>query len=196
MPIVTMLGGARVGPPPPSSVRDRDPFGPGVLLQAVIEQVGKDPDGILVRALGIPWIEIMSMIANDPSVIYQIDARKWEEIIAAAYDRAGYLSVLTPRSGDLGRDVVATMPGIGSVRIYDQVKAYSPGHLVTANDVRALNGILEGNVSKGVITTTTDFAPGVYTDPILSKLMPYRLELKPRDKLLPWLESLSDQNVK
>ena len=100
--------------------------------------------------------------------------------------------ILTPRSGDYGRDVIATKHGVGSVRIYDQVKAYAPGHLVPANDVRALAGILQGNVSKGVLSTTSDFAPRVSDDPIIGPLMPHRLELRPRGILLPWLDSLAN----
>ena len=55
---------------------------------------------------------------------------KWEELIAAAFDRSGYDEViLTPRSGDHGRDVIAIKKGIGTVRIIDSVKAYKPGTL-------------------------------------------------------------------
>jgi len=47
----------------------------------------------------------------------------WEEIIAGAYKKAGFDEVtLTPRSGDLGRDVIAIKKGLGSVRVIDQVK--------------------------------------------------------------------------
>ena len=110
-------------------------------------------------------------------------------MIAGAYKENGFDVILTPRSGDKGRDVIATLPGSVSIRIYDQVKTYAPGHLVTANDVRALYGVLglAGNVSKGVLTTTTDFAPGVYKDKTLCELMPHRLDLRPKGKLIDWL---------
>lgn len=48
-----------------------------------------------------------------------------------AFHRAGYVAELTPLSGDKGRDVVATKHGIGSIRIFDQVKGYRVSHLVT-----------------------------------------------------------------
>ena len=63
--------------------------------------------------------------------------------------------VITPRSGDYGRDVIATKRGIGRVRVIDQVKAYRPGNLVTANDVRALAGVLHcDGASKGFLTVS------------------------------------------
>ncbi len=167
---------------------------PGVTLSALLTFGAKHAEGRLIEAVALPWFEILKTIQSDPNVAYQIEPHKWEEIIAGAYHRAGFDEViLTPRSGDKGRDVVATKHGVGSIRIFDQVKAYKPGHLVTADEVRALLGVITGadNVSKGVITTTSDFAPRIVDDPYLSKYMPHRLELKPREVLLPWLKSLA-----
>jgi restriction system protein len=75
------------------------------------------------------------------------------------------------------------------IRIIDQVKAYSPGHRVTANDVRALLGVLSSdlNVSKGVVTTTADLAPGILQDRSIRPFLPYRLELKNGLQLRTWL---------
>jgi restriction system protein len=165
----------------------------GLLLQAVITIADKTAEGQLVEAVALPWFEIIQLIQREPNTIHQIDWRKWEEVIAGAYRQAGFDVVLTPRSNDKGRDIIASSRGIGSVRFVDQVKAYAPGRLVTANDVRALLGVLtlEPNVSKGILTTTSEFAPGVLRDPEIAKLMPYRLELKARTKLLEWLTSVA-----
>ncbi len=150
-----------------------------------------------MKAVAVPWFEIVDQIQRDPAAAYQIDPRKWEEIIAGAYERAGFDEViLTPRSGDKGRDVVASKSGVGSIRIFDQVKAYKPGHVVTADEVRAMLGVITGaqNVSKGVITTTSTFAPKVETDEYIARNIPYRLELKPRDVLIAWLDELSKKD--
>lgn len=170
---------------------------PTILLQAVLEFGGKSDDGRLIQSVAIPWFQILKLIEKDPSAIYQIDPFKWEEIIAGAYVQAGFDEVvLTPRSGDNGRDVVATKNGIGSVRIFDQVKAYKPGHLVTAEEVRALAGTIyaAGNVSKGVVTTTSEFAPRITTHDFVKGLIPHRIELKDRTTLLRWLSDLSGDN--
>ena len=55
-----------------------------------------------------------------------------------------------------------------------------------------MGGVLLGfnNVSKAVITTTSTFAPRIEDDPGLRNLIPYRVELKPRDILLPWLRTI------
>ena len=60
----------------------------------------------------------------------------------------------------------------------EQVKAYKPPHLVVANDVRALMGVLQGDgASKGCLSTTSDFAPMIKTDPLIIPFVPSRLEL-------------------
>lgn len=68
----------------------------------------------------------------------RLDQSRWEEILAAAYDKAGFDEViLTPRSGDLGRDVIAIRKGFGSVKLIEQAKAYNHrrrGHAVSALD--------------------------------------------------------------
>jgi restriction system protein len=115
-------------------------------------------------------------------------------MIAAAFDQDGYDEVtLTPRSGDHGRDVIAIKKGIGCIRIINSVKAYAPGNLVRPDDVRALAGVLHGDqkASKGMITTTSDFAPSIETDPYLAPLMPYRLELMNGVRLREWLAKLT-----
>jgi restriction system protein len=167
---------------------------PGILLQAVVVSGDKTSEGQIIEAVAIPWFKINEMIQRDPRTIYEIDWRKWEEIIAGAYKQQGFDVMLTPRSNDGGVDVIATLPGFGSIRYFDQVKAYAAGRVVTANDVSALLGALDrfGNVSKGIVTTTSEFAPGIATDPTFQRFMPYRLELRAKDALLEWLRAAAE----
>jgi len=149
-------------------------------------------EGKIVQAVTLPWFEILKLLQNDPNAAFEIPAHKWEEIIAGAYKKAGFDEVtLTPRSGDYGRDVIAVKKGIGTVRVIDQVKAYKPGHLVDANDVRALVGVLTGDrASKAFLTTTSDFAPKLPVDPLIAPFIPSRLELINGEKLLTRLFEL------
>jgi|GEM_PF-2201078 len=168
-----------------------------LLLQAVVIYLGeKTHDGQLIESVAPAWLEIARLMKNHPSIIYQIDSRKWEEIIAGIYKKAGFDDViLTPRSGDLGRDVIAIKHGLWSVRFIDQVKAYSPGHLVPADDVRALVGVLlsDQKATKGIVTTTSDFAPKVFDDPSIKPHLPYRLELVNGVELVKRLDALANK---
>ena len=170
--------------------------GPEILLQTTLLKLGdKTDEGVLVKAAAVPWFEILKQLARDPDFMFKFveRPRKFEEFIAGAYRAHGWDNVtLTPPSGDRGRDVIATKPGLYSIRVLDQTKAYAPGHLVDHNDVRAMVGVLsmDQNASKGLVTTTSDFAPTILVSDEFSRLMPYRLELKNGSQLLKWLAEI------
>ncbi|MBW1794178.1 MAG: restriction endonuclease [Deltaproteobacteria bacterium] len=167
-----------------------------LLVQSLVIPEEKVSEGLLIKAVSLPWFEIINWIAKDPAVIFKLSAEKWEEIIAGAYVEAGFDEVvLTPRSGDFGRDVIAVKKGLGEIRIIDQVKAYKPGHLVKANDVRALMGVLQNDgASKGFLTTTSDFAPKIIDDPLITPFIPQRLELINGEKLISRLQEIASKN--
>jgi len=171
---------------------------PQLLMQTVVVRGERTEEGRLIEAVAIPWFDIIQVLKNDPNAAFQIPPERWEEIIAGAYKQAGFDEVtLTPRSGDHGRDVIAIKKGIGSIRVIDQVKAYKPPHLVTADDVRALMGVLPTDgASKGFLTTTSDFAPKLREDPLIIPYMPSKLELVDGAALLQRLEQLARRNMK
>ena len=175
-----MVGAAPIGAFPIGA----GPIGltPGVslLMQTLVLPGNKTTEGILIEAVNVPWRAIVEWIKNDPAVLFQVDPRRFEELIAGWYVQAGFDEVtLTPQSGDHGRDVIAVKKGIGCVRFLDSIKRYGPGHLVSADDVRALLGVLHGdlNATKGIVTTSSDFAPKIMEDPAIAAQLPYRLEL-------------------
>ena len=115
----------------------------------------------------------------------------FEEFIAGAYTAEGWDTViLTPRSGDKGRDIIATRKDFGTIRILDQVKLYAPGRAVDANDVSALYGVLMGDLgaTKGIVTTTSASLPAC-TDQYRVQI-PTRLTLRDGLAFQKWLASL------
>lgn len=168
-----------------------------LMLQSVITLEGAHAEGSLIRSIYNPWLDIAASIEHNPELLYEfsIDPRKFEEFLAATYDRAGFEVVLTPRSADRGRDVVATKKGHGSIRILDQAKAYKAAHLVTHNDVRAMIGALvtNPNSSKGIITTTSAFQPRIAESPEFKPFMPYKLELVDGAALRAWVTNLAKE---
>lgn len=174
---------------------------PEFLLQTEILHVGnKTSEGHLVRAVAIPWFEIVDYIDRNPEFLFQFaqNPRKFEEFIAASYEKAGFDEViLTPQRGDGGRDVIATKRGWGSVRFLEQTKAYSPGHLVTHDDVRAMLGTLTTDqaASKALITTTSAFQPGIVkSGSEFERFIPHRLELKDGIQTREWVRQIAAAN--
>lgn len=168
-----------------------------LLLKGVLVPDASTDAGMLVEVVAPAWFQILRLLQDDPDAAFRIPPRAWEEIVAGAYVEAGFDEVtLTPASGDLGRDVIAVKRGIGKVRVIDQVKAYRPDHLVTANDVRALMGVLQGDgASKGFVTTTSDFAPKIADDPLIVPFVPSRLELVNGEQLLSRLKELASESL-
>lgn len=170
---------------------------PALVLQMALVDLGpKTSEGHIIKAVTVPWLELAKALERNPELLFDFvkHPRKFEEFIAGAYEQAGYSTVeLTPHSGDLGRDVIATRSGIVTVRVLDQVKAYSPGYKVDAEAVRAMAGVLDRdkNASKGVVTTTSEFAPGVWQE--YSDYIPNRLELRDGPALCEWLRQVTDQ---
>lgn len=160
-----------------------------LLLQAAVVDLGEQTlESDIILAVLPAWEEIARQIATNPGLVYEIDPFKWEEMMAGNYEKMNFFDevTLTPRSGDFGRDIIAVKRGFFSVRIIESVKRYAPDHLVGADDVRALLGVLSGdrNATKGVISTTSDFAPRIAEDPFIAPFMPYRLELVDGRKLI------------
>lgn len=168
---------------------------PEILLQAVLVNTGdRINDGVLVTSVALPWLQIYRELQDNPNFLLEFvgHPRRFEEMIAGAYERAGFDVILTPQSNDGGRDVIASKSGFGSIRFLEQIKAYKPGHLVTHDDVRAMLGVLSSdlNASKCLITTTSGFQPNVLSSPQFAPFIPNRLELKDGDQTVEWLRSI------
>lgn len=159
---------------------------PTLLTQAIIEKGAKTDDGVLIIAVTLPFFKIMEAILKDPNIAYHLTSRQWEDMVAGVHEESGLFDevILTPRSGDHGRDVIAIKRGFYSIRYIDQVKAYKPGHVVTAEELRSTVGTLHGeNTSKAIVTTTSRFAPRIMEDLTVKSHYPYRLELRDIDDL-------------
>ncbi|MEA1619435.1 restriction endonuclease [Erythrobacter sp. T5W1-R] len=172
--------------------------GPELLLQtSVTLHSSTVSEGTIIRHLHQPWIEIAEHLKRDPKFLFEFSKHptRFEEFLAACYDRAGFDEViLTPRSGDRGRDVIATKRGQFSLRVLDQAKAFSEGNLVRHDDIRAMLHVIQHDraASKGYVTTTSDFAPEILaTDGEFAGYMPTRLELRNGKAIAEWIEALA-----
>ena len=140
------------------------------------------------------WLRLVAAIKADPAIMFQMDPWRFEELVAGWYREMGFDEVtLNPRSADHGRDVIAVKHGVGCVRFIDSVKRYGPHHPVPANDVRALAGVMahDPKATKGIVTTSSVFAPRLMDDPIIAALVPFRLELVDGAELVKRLSAIA-----
>jgi hypothetical protein len=87
----------------------------------------KSDEGRLILAVTPAWLEILSELERDSEAFAKLTWRQFEELIGGGYKEDGWdLTILTPRSGDKGRDIVATTSDVGTIRIIDQVSDRLP----------------------------------------------------------------------
>jgi restriction system protein len=168
-----------------------------ILLQATVVKLGaKVDEGRLIETVLFPWYEIIRRLKQDPEFLHRIEWHTMEQVIAGAYKREGWEVTLTPRGvNDGGKDVIATRPDFGTIRFFDQVKTLHPGSVVEPGHVDAMLGVLtkNPNVSKGIITTTADFAPSIFKDKRVIDYSPSRLQLRNGKQLREWLTGFTDR---
>ena len=169
---------------------------PSVLLQAPIVTLGeKTAEGEFVKAVRETWREIAKQVKSQSDFLFEFTAasRAFELFLAATYRMDGFDEVIvTPRSNDRGRDVIARRQGKRSVRILEQAKAYRAKNLVTHEEVRAMIGVMaiERFAYSGSITTTSDFAPTIFKGNEFEAFVPETLTLRNGPQLRDWLVSL------
>lgn len=142
------------------------------------------------------WTAIARWLGDDWSRAHNLTHRQWEELLAGAFAADGYDEVvLTPRSADHGRDVIATKRGVGTVRILAEMKAYRPNRQVRYESIRALIGVLEidRKASKAILATTGKLPPLLAYQTDIASLVPTRLELLDGPALRAWLARLAMQ---
>ena len=189
------LGRGALGRPFSPATFDSKAFQTELVLvsESLITSQSATSEGVLITSNSLALMNLIKQLGADWSLAYELDPRQWEELMAAAYDECGYEVTLTPRTGDHGRDLIAVKRGFGCIKILNQVKRYRPGHVVTADEARAVLGVLVGDpeASKAVVTTTSSFAPRILNDPAIGKAVPTRLQLidgKELQKLLASIE--------
>src|SRR6266478_3285682 len=157
--------------------------GPDILLRTSLLNYGeRTGEGVLVKSAAVPWFQIVKQLRRTPHFRYEFAraSRKFEEFLAGFYREAGWDEViLTPRSADRGRDVIASITGIGSRRVVEQAKAYSQRRRVNHDEVRAILGVrsLDRCATECGITTTSDFAPTIRSGPEFRQVIPSILKL-------------------
>ena len=95
----------------------------------------------IVRAENIPF-RLIHAILHDPRHMHNLTPRQFEEFIAEVVDHLGFSNIiLTPPSGDGGRDVIASneINGI-PMTFFFECKKYAEGNKVQLDTLRSLLG--------------------------------------------------------
>ena len=145
----------------------------------------------LLTVSSLPF-KVIAQILRSPAELRNLSPRQFEEFIAETLVRLGFNDVvLTPRSRDGGKDVIASQE-ISNIPItfYFECKKYAEDNKIQLETLRSLLGTLAHeaqNVNKGVLVTTSTFTSGANKF-ILSEA---RLDGKDYDGIVGWISDLN-----
>lgn len=141
----------------------------------LVQQVPADTLYSLKQVDFVP-LTLLDRVLRDPEAMRSLSARDFERFIATLIDRLGFEDViLTPSSGDDGRDIIATkrVHGISIIFAFE-CKRYAPNNPVGPEIARALLGTITSastRATAGVLVTTSYFSPAtrklILTEPAL-----------------------------
>ena len=110
-------------------------------------------------------LALLERALRDPEQMHSFNATEFEEFIAQLVDGLGFEDVVvTPRTADGGRDVLATKHVHGLPILFAfECKKFAPDRAVGVDVARALLGVIshEGTrANKGVLVTSSRFTKG------------------------------------
>jgi cold shock CspA family protein/HJR/Mrr/RecB family endonuclease len=135
----------------------------GLLLRPYGEQKIITPHSVeAIRLEKKVTAEFIVRLSQNPTDLYQLNARDFEEVVAELYAIDGYTVELLGswNEPDGGVDILAMKRDIRShqFRMAIQCKRYAPENRVTAAPIRSLAGVLDRfHAHAGGIVTTSDF---------------------------------------
>lgn len=92
-----------------------------ILPTEILEVSENVEEGILIKALAFPWLEIFNQLEKNPELLHEFSRhpRRIDEFVAASYEKDGFSVTLPSHSSNGGKDVIAEKSGFGAFRIID-----------------------------------------------------------------------------
>ena len=138
--------------------------------------------------------ELLAQLAREPTLMYQLAPRKFEELVAHLLEKQGCDVSLTKRTRDGGYDILGKYKsGPASVLFLAECKRYSPTNKVGVEVVRGLYGVTEmQRANFGLLITTSSFTKNAREETV--RIGP-RMQLKEYQDLCTWLSTLRESVV-
>jgi restriction system protein len=129
---------------------------------------------------------LIERLRRAPEGLYQLDPRKFEELVADLMEDMGYEVELTPPSNDGGKDILARKDTpAGKMLCLVEAKRYSDDNPVEVSLVRQLYGTLHDHeATNAMMVTTSRFTRGAN---LFQQRHEYRLTLRDYGHLIEWI---------
>lgn len=136
---------------------------------------------------------MLSELNKNPTDLYKLSSRRFEELVAEILIRKGYNVELTPATRDGGKDIYAARKDdLGSFLYVVECKKYKPTCKVGVNVLRDLYGILsKERATYGVAVTTSYFSKPAQD---FHQELKFQMSLHDFDSIKQWLYDVTHNN--
>lgn len=144
-------------------------------------------EDIFIPEIILPAQErILTLAKNNPSILYSITPREFEELVAEIFDRQGFNVELTKATRDGGKDIVAIQSSMGiNLKYIVECKRYAKDNKVSLDVVQRLYGVkMAENANKAILVTTSSFTKDASK---FASQHCWDLSLKDKSDLISWL---------
>ena len=162
-----------------------------LVYSGIRDETGKSiqevPNELLVTVRDINE-ELLARLRQNPSDVYSLSPRKFEELVAELLHRQKWDVELTPESDDGGFDIYAVRTGeLGKVLFLVECKKWTPPNHVGVKVVRSLYGVVEEmKATAGTIVTTSYFTKRAKE---FEERLEFKLHLQDFNNLASWLKA-------
>jgi hypothetical protein len=152
------------------------------------EDIYRD-DSLKPSLITDPIQEIKRYLAKHPEKIYNLNPRRFEELIAAILKDFGFDTELTPATRDGGRDIYAYVRNaVTSFLMFVECKRWASHRKVGIDVVQRVHGAAKaGGANKAMIVTSSFFTLPAQEE---RRRIEKELDLADYDKLKSWLRDL------
>ena len=142
---------------------------------------------LIIPKLIIPTQEyLISLIKNDPKLIFGITSRQFEELIAEIFHNFGFDVELTQATRDGGRDIIA-INEIQKIKTkyLIECKRYEPSHKISVSIVRNLWAVkMHESANKAILVTTSSYTRDAK---MFASKHVWDLDLKGYNDIIQWV---------
>lgn len=140
--------------------------------------------------------ELITAANNNPAILYDIDPRKFEELIAHIFSLQGFRVQLTKQTRDGGRDIIAIRSDLGiPLKYIIECKRYALNNPVGVELVRALYGVqTQEGANKAVLATTSRFTLDARSFATTTNTTRWSMDLKDFKDIRQWVNAVAADN--
>ncbi|MDP3269808.1 MAG: restriction endonuclease [Legionella sp.] len=133
--------------------------------------------------------ELIIEINKKPASIYDLNPRKFEELIAHIFYLHGFNVELTKQTRDGGRDIIAIQSTLGmKTKFIIECKRYAANNPISVDLVRALYGVqMHEGANKSVLATTSRFTQDAKNFATEKNKTEWLMDLKDINDIRGWI---------